>query len=117
MGVIYKITHRPTGKCYIGQTERDPWDRWIEHKNSNSFHEELSTKSEDFRFEVIECCPNNMLNDRERFWIESLQTIVPNGFNKNSGGFVIRDGRRSWLGRIVNEIQKEENETYHQNLH
>lgn len=40
------------------------------------------------KFEVIEECPDDMLNEREHFWIEKLKSLSPNGYNLRSGGGV-----------------------------
>ena len=38
------------------------------------------------KFEVIEECPDDMLNEREHFWIEKLNSLSPNGYNLTTGG-------------------------------
>lgn len=40
------------------------------------------------KFEVIEECPDDMLNEREHYWIEKLKSLSPNGYNLRSGGGV-----------------------------
>ena len=39
-----------------------------------------------FRAEIIEECIYDILDKRERFWIEELNTIAPNGYNLLPGG-------------------------------
>jgi group I intron endonuclease len=94
MGFIYKITS-PSNKPYVGQTRRIPEKRWKEH-----CQESLSGKThalsnairkygaENMKFEVIEECPDDMLNEREHYWIEKLNSLRPNGYNLRSGGGV-----------------------------
>lgn len=81
---IYKITNLVSGKCYIGQSvhiER----RWQEHKipSSNSF---ISKKireygEQNFLFEILEECLQSQLNEKERYWIQYYNSIIPNGYN------------------------------------
>ena len=40
------------------------------------------------KFEVIEECPDDMLNEREHYWIEKLNSLRPNGYNLTTGGGV-----------------------------
>ena len=95
MGFIYKITS-PSNKLYVGQTKRKvPEKRWKEH-----CQESLSGKThalsnairkygaENMTFEAIEECPDDMLNEREHYWIEKLNSLRPNGYNLRSGGGV-----------------------------
>lgn len=41
---------------------------------------------ESFTFEVIEQVNDNILNDREMFWIGEYNSIVPHGYNMTAGG-------------------------------
>ena len=38
------------------------------------------------KFEVVEECPDAMLNDREQHWIRELGTLSPHGYNLTTGG-------------------------------
>ena len=95
MGFIYKITS-PSNKIYVGQTKKKvPEKRWKEH-----CQESLSGKThalsnairkygaENMTFGAIEECRDDMLNEREHFWIEQLNSLRPNGYNLRSGGGV-----------------------------
>jgi len=95
MGFIYKITS-PSNKLYVGQTKKKvPEKRWKEHcleSRSGKTHA-LSNAirkygAENMKFEVIEECPDDMLNEREHYWIEKLNSLRPNGYNLRSGGGV-----------------------------
>ena len=95
MGFIYKITS-PSNKPYVGQTKRKvPEKRWKEHcQNSLSGNSHCTALvnairkygAENMKFEVIEECPDDMLNEREHFWIEKLNSLRPNGYNLTTGG-------------------------------
>lgn len=94
MGYIYKITNKINGLSYIGQTSRSYKDRWAEHKR-DSLKEPYcnwplyrminKVGLENLDWKVIEEVPNNLLNERERFWIEFYNT-KHNGYNCTYGG-------------------------------
>lgn len=88
---IYKITNKINNKVYIGQS-LDIKRRWSEHKsrvneiNSNCYNKPLyhSIRKygiENFLFEIIEECAPEELNDKEKYYIELFNCIVPNGYN------------------------------------
>lgn len=86
---IYIIQHLSSGRLYVGQS-RDIAARWKQHRggDSNRFLKRAVSKYgwEAFRFEVIEECPLEELNDREIFHITRLNSIAPHGFNLRGGG-------------------------------
>ena len=84
---IYKITNIHTGNCYIGQST-DIEQRFKEHiYHTISFidfviHEE---GIENFKFEVLEECNPEDLDELEEYYIsEYMSTIF--GYNESSGG-------------------------------
>ena len=90
---IYKITHRDTGKAYIGQSV-DVFARWKSHTNfaqakkkwqiiKHALNKHGVTQ---FIFEVLEECSKEDLNDREIYWIKHFDTVSPAGYNLTSGG-------------------------------
>jgi len=91
---IYKITHRITGKAYIGQSIDILNERWKSHINfaqdkkkwqviKKALYKHGITK---FTFEVLEECSKEDLNDREIYWISYFNTVSPAGYNLTSGG-------------------------------
>jgi group I intron endonuclease len=88
---IYKITHRESGKCYIGQSV-DVFGRWKSHSNLAGKRKSLIKRAfvahgiENFSFVVIEECDRELLNEREVFWIAHFDCMAPNGYNLTSGG-------------------------------
>lgn len=58
VGFIYKITHKETGKVYIGKTVNHPFFRWFQHFKAQSgsyFHEVMkSSVITDWTYEVID---------------------------------------------------------------
>ena len=91
-GVIYKITNLLDGKVYVGQTVQKLRRRLNQHKNAEaksiSAIDEAIKKYDwkNFKAEVIEECPREMLNEREIFWIKELNCLSPKGYNLTSGG-------------------------------
>lgn len=90
---IYKITHRETGKAYIGQSV-NIFKRWKEHSNFAQAKKRWQTIKHAlnkhglsaFIFEVLEECDKEALNDKEVYWIKHFDTVSPNGYNMNGGG-------------------------------
>lgn len=92
---IYKITNKINGKSYIGQSiyiEK----RWTREKQeafcsgSHSYDYILSQAFrkyglENFSFEILEECPREKLNERERYYISYYDTYH-NGYNATLGG-------------------------------
>lgn len=102
MGVIYKISS-PNGKVYVGKTY-DLRKRINAHKcaakrgRNHILHNSIRKYGWDAHvLEVIETVEDEMLNERELFWIEELNTYChydANGMNMTKGG----DGQRAtWM--------------------
>ena len=87
---IYAITHKETGKQYIGQSI-DCFERWKQHqtpkKGSSGIKGAIMKHGVDqFVFEVVEECKKDLLNEREIFYIKERETMAPLGYNLTSGG-------------------------------
>lgn len=92
MGFIYKITS-PSNKMYVGQTKKKvPRERWKEHCRPSSKQcvalkrAIIKYGAENMKFETVEECADELLNDREEHWIRELNTLSPHGYNLRSGG-------------------------------
>ena len=92
---IYKISNMVNGKCYIGQSV-NIYKRWNNHKcacyNSNAheynyyiYRAMRKYGIENFTFEIIEECTQELLNEREKFWIAYYDSFK-NGYNETEGG-------------------------------
>ena len=88
---IYKITNQLNNKPYIGQSI-DIARRWSEHKsrafekNANCYYNPLYCAIRkyginNFKFEVIEECLVEDLNEREKYYIKSFNSQIPYGYN------------------------------------
>lgn len=93
---IYEIINTVNGKIYVGQSI-NIYDRWTQHKYKSIYSEELGYNSaihaamrkygfENFVFKIIEECEPELLDERERYWIEKLNSLTPNGYNIMPGG-------------------------------
>ena len=88
---IYKITAKHNGKIYIGQS-KDIHNRWIGHwkqvarGDSDYLHNSMRKYGkENFEYEIIEECGQDIINEREIYWIEYFNSYN-NGYNLTLGG-------------------------------
>lgn len=94
MGYIYKITNILNNKIYIGQTVKTVEKRFQQHKNNSNkeyFSQIVLYKAfnkygiENFICEEIEEVSNELLDEREKYWIEFYDSYF-NGYNSTLGG-------------------------------
>lgn len=104
---IYKISTPSDSSCYVGSSIRIE-RRWSEHKHGlrNNKHHSIRlqnawNKYGELKFEIIELCDENELNDKEQFWIDSLKAEL------NSSKFV----KNIWLDSEVREKFKKIHES------
>ena len=85
---IYRIHNLINGQDYIGQSN-NIYHRWEQHKaryDKCAIHLALLKYGIDnFEFSIIEECPEEKLDERERYWI-SYYNSYNNGYNENDGG-------------------------------
>ena len=94
MGCIYLITNIINKKRYVGQTKKAAEDRFnclmnIEHGNNNPRLCKDITEygTSVFDLDILEFCNQNQLDERERYWIDKLNTRDENvGYNIQRGG-------------------------------
>jgi len=89
-GTIYLIKQISTGKCYVGQTTLDPYERMKQHlssPNSDDFHILLKNNQTDFTFQILRTNirKQNVLNQFECYYI-GYYHCIEEGFNKSMGG-------------------------------
>jgi hypothetical protein len=90
---IYKITNIETGECYIGQAS-DIATRWAEHAKcglgidtpaNNKLYQAMQEYGLwSFSWELLEECPRDLLNEKEKYYIE-LYDSYNFGYNSNHG--------------------------------
>lgn len=89
MRFLYKITNEINGKCYIGQT-KDYEKRKIDHiydNNNSLIHNAIKKYGRHaFVFEILKKIPNDKIDEAEREAIIKYNSLVPNGYNLETGG-------------------------------
>lgn len=111
MPYIYKITNKVNGKIYIGKTVLSVQKRWSQHcsdygkedKSKRPLYSAMRKYGiESFYVEQVEECPEEILADRERYWIEYYGSFK-NGYNATLGG----DGKAYIDRRLVESLYQE----------
>lgn len=90
---IYKITNKINNKCYIGQSN-NPEYRWKQHVwrsrekkdiGKSAIHDAIRQSGiENFSFEIIGWFDD--YNEKEKYYIQYYNSLVPNGYNLTPGG-------------------------------
>ena len=89
---IYRLTNTINNMSYIGQAANIS-DRWKQHikcglgidtPNSLLYKGMLTSGVENFKFEIIETCSRDKLNEREKYWINFYKT-EEYGYNMTKG--------------------------------
>ena len=90
---IYKIQNIENNKIYIGQSV-DIAQRWREHRSdaltnrdNSILHKAIKKYGEfNFSYEIIEECLKEELDEKEIYWINYFNSMIPNGYNQTPGG-------------------------------
>lgn len=90
IGHIYIATNKKNGKCYIGQTIRSIHQRLGEHQLESSKCRAFACAIKKhgwgaFHIEWYEC-PVDELNKHEKWMIQLMGTLAPDGYNLTEGG-------------------------------
>ena len=107
-GTIYSITNRVSGKVYVGQTTRSVHKRFNEHfrtskrQNYPLYKAMRKYKKKDFFLDILcECLSQEELDEKEIYYSEHLNSLVPFGYNCRVG-----QGK----GKECNELKKRKSE-------
>lgn len=110
MGYIYLISNDINDKLYIGKTVTTVAERYSKHKynminyqDTCAIHHAMRKYGfEHFQVAELEKCDNNILSEREKYWIAYYNTYE-NGYNCTPGG----DGNPKYdYEFIYNEFKK-----------
>lgn len=107
---IYIITNLITGKTYIGQSidiqRRFHEHRCISHESNRHLKYALAKYGkENFKYEVLEECKEDKLDERERYYIEKLKPE----YNITTGG---QDSLRRFPDEIKKKISEKSKEQW-----
>ena len=115
-GYIYVIINNLNGMKYVGQTN-DPYKRCHKHLSTarlNNYtyksylYPAINKYGEDnFSFKIVEICELDIVNEREIYWIQYLDTVVPNGYNITPGGNSLYGEDNPFYGRKHSDKTKE----------
>lgn len=119
-GYIY-LHRSPSGKCYIGQTYRNPIKRWANGKGygvkQSVFHNAIQKYGwenfEHYILEEIDFDDIKELNRLEEYYILKYNSLWPNGYNLQTNGensiktdIVKKHMSDSAIGRTMSDEQK-----------
>lgn len=105
MAIVYIITNSYNNKCYVGVSKNNLNTRIKGHKSAYKkqltlIHKEMYRLGfENFHFETLEVISESEMSNRERYWIKKLNTIQPNGYNVQAGGFALFGEENSFYGK------------------
>ena len=107
MGFIYMIQNKINNKIYIGKTIRSISERWREHQyraenNYNGYLYNAIRKYgiENFTVLEIEKCEDEIIDERERFYISFYDSLNnQKGYNLTNGG----DGNNLYNYDLIRE--------------
>lgn len=116
--IIYKAENKINNKVYVGKTKgtlegrmRSHISDSVKYKSKTYFHNAIRKYgSNNFQFSVVEEVDGNsvsFLNDREKYWIKTLDSRIPNGYNMTKGGDGNDGTIKPNLGVKLSEEQKE----------
>lgn len=96
--VIYRITNKQNGQCYIGKTKQPFTLRWWQHffhPTDTKFHKAiLETKISDWTFEIMETMESNATDseiaEKEQFFIDKFDSLL-NGYNSTSASKMAKE--------------------------
>jgi group I intron endonuclease len=108
---IYKITNLINEKIYVGKS-KNPKVRWRQHKshskkrNTKLYYAMRKYGIENFIFEVLEECNENTINDKEIYYISSLNPYYNMTDGGDGGGFLNKKHGDKWKSAIKESNSK-----------
>ena len=127
LGEIYCITS-PSGKKYVGQCVKQlscgkRWgymNRWKDHirdSKTKNYCRLLNSSirkyyPENFKLDVLKECTIEELDHFEKYYIETLDTLTPNGYNLTTGGSNSRQSEITKELKRISMIGKNKGKRY-----
>lgn len=102
---IYKIENKINQNVYIGQSNNIEM-RWKQHKiniknGSQTIYKAIRKYGiENFDFSILEECPLEKLDEREKYWIEYYNSYEK-GYNENLGGQGVRLFTQEFIDQVI----------------
>lgn len=94
---IYMWTNVHNGKKYVGQADNLERRKRIFINFNSPYAGSLINNArkcynseDDWNYQVLEYCPIDVLDEREKYWIDMKGSIKPNGYNLTEGGNTTR---------------------------
>jgi len=124
MGYIYLLTNKINNKKYVGQTvSKNITSRWNTYKKLIKcsigrylYNALIKYGLENFKFQIICICFDEDCNNYEQYYIKHYNTIVPNGYNLQSGGNFSKQHPESIQKRITTMRNSPKYEEYKKNI-
>lgn len=115
--VVYKLTNKLNGKCYIGQTISTLEKRWKKHCASHGISAiSLAINkygSDAFSRQIIHTYDNlETLNHAEEYFIDFYNSLSPNGYNLHTGGLNHRPSDETRLKQSISHKGKDHAGTF-----
>jgi group I intron endonuclease len=129
MGDIY-LLESPSGKKYVGQAVKrlvngKKWgydQRWKQHireardnRNYSIYLDNSIRKYGSHNFKVsllFECNSIDEMNEKEQYYINELNTMIPNGYNLTSGGYNCRQSEQTREKKRISMLGKNVGKTF-----
>lgn len=111
---IYKYTNKNNGKIYIGRSiniARRKWEH-IHNPSPYSYFDQTIIKigEDKFDFEVLEECSVELLQEREKYWIQYYNCCVldnrEGGYNLTHGGEEYRSEENPWAHLSILQVNE-----------
>jgi group I intron endonuclease len=108
--IVYRITNKISGKCYIGQTVGPLKDRWKSHQRVNgctAISRAIQKHGvSSFTIDIIGTYQNQQdLDNAEIYFIDLYNSLSPDGYNLKSGGGAV--GKMSEESKLkMSELKK-----------
>lgn len=114
-GTIYLITNTINDNKYVGQTVMHLNKRWLAHIQESKTNTERPLYRainkygiENFKIKVLEECNEDILSEREIYWISKLDTYNK-GYNATTGGETnknIRNNVKEKISQSMSELER-----------